>query len=179
MNNFAQPRQPAHLETAGSSVPPGPQARRPSLIVGRASRRNWFRQPQSDLQNLSNTNSLTPTSRGISVPVPSDLELLRAWRHHHRAAKGANGHHEGGINHGDGNAGHLFTGEKFAVRDFSAIFNLAATASPRGHSWNVTHTPLGSIAPNSFVPQGLVCKAPLGCTLPPRFWYSAYKASMP
>ena len=36
------------------------------------------------------------------------------------------------------------------------------------YSWNVTHTPLGSIAPNSFVPQGLVCKGPLGCTLPPR-----------
>src|SRR5438309_11813944 len=47
------------------------------------------------------------------------------------------------------------------------------------HSCNVTHTPLGSTAPNSFVPQGLVCSAPLGCTFPPRFWYSAYMASMP
>src|SRR5271155_3675094 len=47
------------------------------------------------------------------------------------------------------------------------------------YSWNVTHTPLGSIAPNSFVPQGLVCSEPLGCTLPPRRWYSAYIASIP
>ncbi len=64
------------------------------------------------------------------------------------------------------------------ARASARIFSMCASAAPSSQKRSVpsllkrhAHA-VRSIAPNSLVPQGLVCNGPLGCTLPPRSWYS-------